>query len=320
MPTRILSLSGGGIRGIFQARYLAEVAKSLERPLGTYFDLIAGTSTGAIIALGVALNVPLETLTELFEHHGHDIFPRRTRRKAERWTSWFKKGPRYSQTPLRDLLQEVFGDKRLRDCRPAVLIPATTLDRFECRVFTTLERCGLPVSRDADLLVSEVALAGAAAPLFFPAERTLTKLPTVQEDARTYVDGGVWANTPSLLAVKHANECLGIPFNDMRLISIGNGEVPAGALRVDFNVTRRAKMLYPILDMMFATQMELSDRTTAFLLNDAEMTGTRMLRVNTTLASAIALDDVDVALAQLSPLAVREARNNGAKFVRLVEP
>ena len=316
---RILSLNGGGIRGLFQAKYLAELSKSLAAPLRSHFDLIAGTSTGAIIALGIALDVEPDKLVELFEKHGASIFPSKTRKKAGKLRAWFKKGPRYLQGPLRKVLEDTFGENRLCDCQPPVVIPATTLDRFECRVFTTLERCGHPRSRDAELLASDVALASAAAPLFFQAERTRTGLQGTTEDPRFYVDGGVWANAPSLLAVKYANQCLMSSFEEMRLLSVGNGEVPAGIMGVDFNTTRRAKMLEPILDMMFATQMELSDRLAGHLLGDEEMTGKRMLRVNVSLAAGVGLDDVKESVSKLPPLAVREARNHVDQVRRLLE-
>jgi len=100
MPFCILSLSGGGIRGIFQALYLEEVARRFDRPLREYFDLVAGTSTGAIIALGVALGVAPGRIVELFEKHGHEIFPRQVQRSGKRLISWLWRGPRYSQEPL----------------------------------------------------------------------------------------------------------------------------------------------------------------------------------------------------------------------------
>src|SRR5713101_7106486 len=110
MATRILSLSGGGIRGIFQAVYLKEIAVQLDRPLRDSFDLIAGTSTGAIIALGVALGVDLNRIVNLFEVHGSDIFPQGVRR-ASKWVhSWLGKGPRYDQGPLRRILNGVFRE------------------------------------------------------------------------------------------------------------------------------------------------------------------------------------------------------------------
>src|SRR5258708_5182120 len=74
MPCRILSLNGGGIRGLCQAVYLFEAAKKLPSPLRSNFELIAGTSTGALIALGVALEIHPQMLVDLFRKNGGRIF------------------------------------------------------------------------------------------------------------------------------------------------------------------------------------------------------------------------------------------------------
>ncbi len=74
MPFRILSLSGGGTRGIFQAVFLKELEKKLRTPLWQHFDLIAGTSTGAIIALAVALDVEISKIVELYRNKSKYIF------------------------------------------------------------------------------------------------------------------------------------------------------------------------------------------------------------------------------------------------------
>jgi len=76
MAYRILSLSGGGMRGVFQAAYLQKVAGDLT-PIGSHFDLIAGTSTGALIALALALDVDLGEVVRLFQERGPEIFPPR---------------------------------------------------------------------------------------------------------------------------------------------------------------------------------------------------------------------------------------------------
>ena len=326
MPVRILSSSGGGIRGIFQAVYLREIAALLDNPLREYFELVAGTSTGAIIALGVALGVDLNRIVSLFEEHGHEIFPERVR-QSSRWIhSWFYRGPRYDQEPLRRILGGVFQRNgarqlQLKDCQPPVMIAATNVDQYQIRSFTTLERCGAPESRDGELFASDVALASAAAPSFFPAFRPRGRLKSghLRTEERTYVDGGMWANNPALLAVMTVHRVLDAPFQDMRVISVGNGEVPSGAVGVDFNRMRRATMLNPILDMMFSTQSQLSDHATAHLLNDVKMTGQRMLRINAQLERAIELDDVYEAVRRLKPLAERAAREGFGEFAKLVQ-
>src|SRR5262249_9094149 len=91
MAYRILALSGGGMGGIFQAVCLRELAKLLRpKPLRECFELVAGTSTGAIIALGIALQIDPERIVELFRVHGPTIF-------ARRWLASLRKG---LDTPL----------------------------------------------------------------------------------------------------------------------------------------------------------------------------------------------------------------------------
>jgi patatin-like phospholipase/acyl hydrolase len=326
MPTRILSLSGGGIRGIFQAVYLREIETQLGKPVREYFDLVAGTSTGAIIGLGVALGLDLNKIVQLFETHGSSIFPPTVRRSANRTISWLRRGPRYDPEPLRRRLVEVFhadGTRQLqiKDCRPPVVIAAATLDRYQIRTFTTLDHCGAPDNRDGELFAADVALASAAAPLFFPAFRPRGRMQNgqIRTEERTYVDGGMWANNPTLWAIMQAHRHLGVAFADMRVISVGNEEVPAGTVGVDFNKMRRAKMLSPILDIMFSTQSELSDLSTAYLLDDGNMTGERMLRINTQLDTIVDLDNVTDAIRRLKPLAEQAARSSFAKFSKLIQ-
>jgi hypothetical protein len=88
---------------------------------------------------------------------------------------------------------------------------------------------------------------------------------------------------------------------------------------VNFNNMRRAAMLKPILNMMFATQSELADETVGELLNDEKFSGTRMLRINTQLDAPIELDDVKTAITRLKPLAEHEARSSFGKIRALLE-
>src|SRR5205085_1631921 len=124
MPFRILSLNGGGIRGIYQAVYLREIAKNLDVPLTETFQLIAGTSTGALIALGLALNIDPQSLIEMFEKKGERIFG------DKKVASFVRKGARYRAEPLRKVLEEKYGEKKLSDCAVPIIVCATVLDRY----------------------------------------------------------------------------------------------------------------------------------------------------------------------------------------------
>ena len=302
---RILSLSGGGIRGIFQAKYLARTAELLQRELRGCFDLIAGTSTGAIIALGIALGIDANKLVDLFKNHGTEIFPPHIRRQSQHAWSWLMVGPRYDRGPLLQRLTETFGDKQLKDCNPRVLIAAATLNTYRIRRFTTLPHHG---ADDGELFATDVALSSAAAPLFFPA------FTPRRHDVRAYVDGGLWANNPVLMAVMEAHRRLGVPFENMRIVSVGNGEVPAGELAINFNKMRRAKMLSPVLDIMFATQSELAEEAAQFLLKKQG----NVLPVNKSMKKFIDLDDSEQAAEILMPLADESAEHHFAHFKRLV--
>lgn len=322
---RILSLSGGGIRGLFQAVFLREVSRHLDRPIHQYFDLVAGTSTGSIIALGVALGVSFDRIVDLFEIEGPKIFPSDVRRRSQPITAYFPKGPIYKQKTLKTALDAAFvrdgRSAQLRDCLIPVVIPATTLDRAQIRSFTTLPRCGLANTLDAQFFATDVALASSAAPLFFPAHnpKGLDTHGDAWSEERTYVDGGLWANNPVLHAVMTAKRSCDVSFEDMRVVSIGNGEIPVGSSALDFNELRRARMIRPTLDMMFATQSELADDTVATLLGDERFSGAKMLRVNTRLVAPIDLDDATLAIEKLKPLAEQEARSHANRIRALCE-
>ena len=107
-PFRVLSLSGGGIRGIFQAVYLARLAEHFPGPMFKYFDLICGTSTGAIVALAIACGIEPKEIVKAYREKGALIFQPRRMGKI-------RQGGRYDPSPLMDTLSVLFGDKKLSD-------------------------------------------------------------------------------------------------------------------------------------------------------------------------------------------------------------
>src|SRR5579862_5207114 len=108
---RILSIDGGGIKGVFPAAFLAEIEKSIAAPLYRYFDLIAGTSTGGIIALGLGLGMTAAQITEFYKTYGPAIF-RAPRSLLRRFFA-----AKYSPEPLRSALEVVFGHLELGDSK-----------------------------------------------------------------------------------------------------------------------------------------------------------------------------------------------------------
>lgn len=124
---RILSIDGGGIKGVFPAAFLAELERSTSTPIHRYFDLIAGTSTGGIIALALGLGLPAADIVRFYKEQGPAIFSRPRRP----WTRIFR--PKYASSTLRCSLASVFGDATLGDSKVRLIVPSFSADNGEMR-------------------------------------------------------------------------------------------------------------------------------------------------------------------------------------------
>lgn len=211
VPRRLLALSGGGYRGLFTARVLEHLEAASGRPVRDSFDLIAGTSIGGILAIGLAAGAPARTLRLAFERDGATIFRRRWRRAFGLF------GARYDPGGLRATAAGLLGAGALT---PFAELPAALA------VVAIDERAGAPkvfrtraLSRDlCDAVpVLDVALATSAAPTFFPPHAV---------DGRTYVDGGLVANAPELVAASEAIRQFGARPDDLGVLAIGTAGSP----------------------------------------------------------------------------------------------
>jgi patatin-like phospholipase/acyl hydrolase len=308
---KILSLPGGGARGIYQAAYLQAIAPSFPGKLGRQFDLISGTSTGSIVAAAVAFDVDLDKVVGLFKEKAPAIF-------ARRWLSSIRKGPRYSAAVLRDELDKLFGNSTLKDASRRLLIPATVLNpRYAARQFSTFCEPGVQYV-DPQLKVVDVVMASCAAPSYFaPVEPAYinSQGKTVSE-GRAYSDGGMWANSPSLDAVISANCYEKCPFDQIKLLSLGNGETVQRADPKRFARLRpiSVDMITSIFEMMFAAQSKSADQLAEMLLGPE-----RVLSLNSTLQEPIPLDDAARAIELLPPLAVQDAANDLARVTKFLQ-
>jgi len=204
-PFHILALSGGGFRGLYTARILAELEQHVGEPLARRFDLLAGTSIGGILALALAMEIPTVRMVHLFESHGEEIFRRRFALFGILRAS-------YSQDKLRELLEadDLFGQQRLEAARHRVLVPSINYSSGRPVVFKTPHH--VDFFRDKQHRLVDIALATSAAPGYFPRHVF---------DNNQYVDGGLFANAPGLLAVHEALCFLGQSREALRLVAIG---------------------------------------------------------------------------------------------------
>lgn len=217
---RILSIDGGGIRGILPAQILAKCEREFlaGKPAGSYFDMIAGTSTGGIIALGLGSGMSASEILELYIEHGGRIFPPPVQRTGLRkWISDKRqvardlRKVRYSPEALRALLEGAFGDRLFGDSERRLVIP--TFDAHtKVNVLKTPHHADF--QRDWKETMVDVALATSAAPTYFPPHRIGTQV---------YADGGVWANNPIMLALVDALTCYDVDRHSVRILSLGCG-------------------------------------------------------------------------------------------------
>ena len=212
---KILSIDGGGIKGIFPAAILAYLEENClgGQPIGDYFDLIAGTSTGGIIALGLGAGLTARSLLDLYVNEGHRVFP-----PKQRSGGWLRRLPqlfrnRYDRTALDELLRQTLGTRTLRDSRYRLLIPATEAKHGDPAVYKTPHHPGYFL--DGDKPMTEVAAATSAAP---------TYLKPVVQDGYILLDGGVWANNPTLMGLIEALTCFTVGRENITILSIGCGQ------------------------------------------------------------------------------------------------
>jgi len=204
---RILAIDGGGIKGVFAASLLASIEEATGHKISDFFDLIVGTSTGGILALGLGLEFTATELLNFYEKHGPAIF------EVQKY-GWLKKWfvCQYNQNKLRGALEEKLGSNvLLGHSKKRLIIPAFNLDTGQVHVYKTSHHPRLEY--DYKCNVVDIALATSAAPTFFQSFRDSSGMPLI--------DGGVYANNPVGMAVVEAISVLNWPKDQLKILSIG---------------------------------------------------------------------------------------------------
>ncbi|MEN8841212.1 MAG: CBASS cGAMP-activated phospholipase [Octadecabacter sp.] len=219
---RILSIDGGGIKGILPAAVLAECERRFLKggSAAGYFDMMAGTSTGGIVALGLSAGLCAAEVLDIYLNHGSKIFPKG-------WTPPSALGRtaksiygfardlavyRYDREPLERALRDCFGNRTLGTVDRRLNIP--TFDGFnEVNVLKTPHHPDFRLDWQEELVT--VALATSAAPTFFS---------TYRNGTRHFADGGVWANNPTMVALVDALSCFDVHRHTVDILSLGCGD------------------------------------------------------------------------------------------------
>lgn len=225
MTYKILSLDGGGIRGVMTARILQEIEQQIQESKGQslqeYFDLIAGTSTGSLITAALVSGMDSNQVINLYKNETLEIFPYQTRWSPKRLPLIAKYGisaPKFSNHGLINVMQRYLVKNQLpikiKDVvKPNILIVAYNMYEDEPSFF---------VNQDSqwysDIPLWEICVSSASAPTYFPPYELKS-----QDKSYPYTDGGVAANNPTLAAVGYAIK-LGHKLEEISVISIGTGE------------------------------------------------------------------------------------------------
>lgn len=182
---RILSLDGGGIKGAFAASVLATLEETTGLAAADHFDLITGTSTGGIIAIGLGLGLSAKEILEFYDEKGGTIFlgTSSVQRTQGFLRQFFK--PKHSHDVLRAELESVFGERKFGESKCRLVIPA--YDAIGGRLFVMKTAHHPRFKFDINALAVDVTLATSAAPTYFSAS------PFPNHAGASYVDGGVWA-------------------------------------------------------------------------------------------------------------------------------
>ena len=204
---RILTIDGGGIKGVFPAAFLATLEDELGGPIADYFDLIAGTSTGGIIAIGLGLGMTAKELLYLYRESGGRIF--RRRRFGARAMGLFR--AKYTNGALRQVLVDAFGERYLGESKTRLLIPSLNLAAERVHLYKTSHHPKLV--NDYKVPAVEVALATVAAPTYFPIH--------VSPEGVPYIDGSMWARNPLGLAIIEAIGVLEWKRDEIKVLSLG---------------------------------------------------------------------------------------------------
>lgn len=229
---KILSIDGGGIRGIIPAKILALAEEELKRTnhacrICDYFDLICGTSTGGIIAIGLALGMPAHEILSLYRDNAKIIFPHQG--NIEKVLKILFKEELYKREALKHFLSDSYdryageSPARLGHCQTRVCIPAYDADRGMMHVFKTSHHPQL--TRDYQIPACDIALSTAAAPVYFDSydfEYTI-KDGTEKYRYKSMIDGGIMANNPTLIGYTEAVHSLNIPVSNIAILSLGTG-------------------------------------------------------------------------------------------------
>ncbi|WMT84704.1 patatin-like phospholipase family protein [Wolbachia endosymbiont of Listronotus oregonensis] len=256
MTKYILSVDGGGIRGIIPAIILAEIEQRTRKPIAEIFDLMAGTSTGGIVVAGLCKKdqqgnpqYSASDLVELYQEYGSYIFKSSFLRRSI--FSWLNCA-QYSCKNIEYVLNRYFGDSTLADATNNLMLTSYDIKNNAPFFFKSWKE-------DRNFIKLKDALrATTAAPTYFA-----PKYLKINQKEMVLVDGGVFANNPAACA--YANSKKLFPNEEIILVSIGTGRL---SNRIKYRKLGKIAWIKPLLDVMFASSLDVVNYQMSNVMDD----------------------------------------------------
>lgn len=268
----VLTIDGGGLRGIYAASILLNMEKKWGISFEDEFDLIAGTSTGAIIAAGLAIGLPAQAVVDLYMEKGEFIF------KKNLWGGVVT--PKYNNNNLRQVLDDVFGNKQFNDAKTGLMVTATNVSDGMPWVFKSLYHERL--TRDQGVKLADAVLSSCCAPVYFN---------PYEVNDRLLADGGLWANNPALVALAETvGHNIDMKKYKVRILSLGTG-INIKYYPLDWGDKKwgAARWGTGLIDVIFNMQSFSVERYLGALMNKEQY-----LRINFEIEDGLPIDDTKI--------------------------
>lgn len=252
---KILSIDGGGILGLYSVDILKRIQAEFinNKSFSEEFQLITGTSTGGIIALGLALGKSPEEISQFYKDYAKKIFP------------WWRRvifpgglvHNKYSNKELRNALEIFFKDSTISDCKTAVCIPVVDVSNYQPMIFKANNNG--TQRRDLDVKLKDIALATSSAPSFFPIYSF--------DEYRGLMDGGLWQNNPALCGLIEACNCFVGPDKDYDRIRIMSIDNPLSGVRQSISPRIKSSGILRLRAKLIFLPMKMSVLGAHYILN-----------------------------------------------------
>jgi len=299
---KILGIDGGGIRGVFAISILKAMEEAYQSKISDHFDLVAGTSTGSIIAAGAAMDSDMDTLLDQYYQYGGKIFMKEAK------VGLFKSI--YSDRSLRVLLKKAFGDQELQAVSKPLLIPTVDLTHGKPYVHRSHAPDELG---NASIKLWDAVLSSCSAPVYFPPNNIGNKYLSI--------DGGLWANNPSLVCLTDALHYFEESLESIQILSLGTGKQ-----NIDFSIDAEREWginhwlrfqlpSFKVTPKLLDLALDISSESVSY--HCKLLLGKNYCRINKDLKEEMPFDDVNYMdkLIQLGKEAFAENREDIERFL-----